>query len=203
MNQSEAYETFFKRLSAELKSPLTLVLTGGAAAFLFGGSRPTLDLDFSAQPSKASAWDETAALLNRMSEELKLPVQYSEDISRWSMISLLDWREHTLLYKKYGKLEVRLLHPKHWSIGKISRGYDTDFEDIKVVLKLKNIPYEEIVPFWAQALRDSEPSSEVFQAKKLIEEFLKDYGKAIWGKDFDAKAALALFADGMAKGKKT
>ena len=199
MSLTRRYEKFFTALNAELESPLTVILTGGAAAYLFGGNRPTLDIDFSVQPSNASTWDRDAAALNRLSAEQGLPIQYGEDISRWSMISLLDWREHTLPYKDYGKLKVRLMHPRHWSIGKVSRGLDTDFEDLEVVLKKKKLKYQDLIPFWAGALRASEASSERFLAKKLIEEFLKTRGEKIWGGAFDKEKAVADFEEALTK----
>ena len=199
MTLIERYDSFFKELGSALNAPLTIILTGGAAAHLLGGSRPTTDLDFSIQPSDKGAWDADAATLNRLSGKHGLPVEYSEDISRWSMISLLDWRDHTLPYKSYGKLTVRLLHPKYWSIGKISRGLQTDFDDLKVILKKRGISADEIVPFWARALRDSEPSSELFLARKMVEDFLAHEGKKTWGRTFDAKGALKLFKDALEK----
>jgi hypothetical protein len=199
MSLTQRYEKFFKALNLELAAPLTMILTGGAAAYLFGGNRPTLDIDFAVQSSNPRTWDKDAESLNRLSAEQGLPIQYGEDISRWSMISLLDWREHTLPYKKYEKLEVRLMHPRHWSIGKISRGLDTDFEDLEVVLKKKKLKYQELIPFWAEALRASEPSSERFLAKKLIEEFLKTRGSKIWGKVFNKEKAVADFQEELAK----
>jgi hypothetical protein len=196
---AQRYEKFFKELGAGLRSPLTIVLTGGAAAHLLGGERPTQDLDFNIQPEDPENWEEDSQTMDRLSAKHHLPLEYSEDISRWSMINLLDWREHTLPYGSYGRLTVRLLHPKYWSIGKISRGLQTDFEDLVVILKKFKLGADELIPFWAQALRSSERSSELFIARKMIEDFLRQEGRKIWGPGYDPVAALKSFKGALEK----
>jgi hypothetical protein len=199
MTLTQRYEKFFDELGSKLLSPLSIILIGGAAAHLLGGDRPTQDLDFNIQPSNRNTWDKDAETMNLLSKQHQLPVEYSEDISRWSMIDLLDWRDHTLPYGRYSKLTVRLLHPKYWSIGKISRGQQSDFDDLVAVFKKHKLSPEELIPLWAKALRSSELSSELSIARKMIEDFLAKDGKLAWGKDYDSKKALKQFASALEK----
>ncbi len=73
-------------------------------------------------------------------DETGIQANYAEDIDRWGMVTLLDYRNNTKLYKKYGKLALWVLDPAYWSIGKMTRFIDPDIQDMIQVFRKKKDP---------------------------------------------------------------
>src|SRR5207244_1888765 len=84
-------DRFFRELDRKIETPIQVLITGGAAAILFGGSRATHDIDFevvvkvSAQKS-AGAWSKLQIALDETARLTGISPQYSDDIDRWSSI---------------------------------------------------------------------------------------------------------------------
>ncbi len=190
-----AIDRFFRLLAEEFGKPATVVITGAAAGSLWGHIRPSRDIDFGITLTSRhpAIWNLFQAAVDRASRQTGIQGNYAEDIDRWSSISFLDWRRHTLAYRRFGKLRVRLLDPAYWSIGKLGRYFDLDVHDLVTVLKRKRLPLLRVLRLWAKALRASPRSSAVFQFRTQVEHFLRLYGRTIWGRRFDYEAALRLF----------
>lgn len=186
MNQKQI-DRFFKLLSDNLtgiKGEIKIILTGAAAGSLMGSVRPSLDIDFAAICSKED-FEKLETAIKNVSEITAIPVNYSEDIDRWSQITFLDYKKHIFPYKTFGNVKVNILSPDYWSIGKISRYLDPDVEDLVKVLKNKKVEPLRLARLWGVALRNSPRSSACFSLRLHVEHFFKTYGGDIWGKGYN------------------
>ena len=190
-----AIDRFFRTLAREFGGPATIIVTGAAAGSLWGHIRPSQDIDFGVQlvGNDPASWERFQAAVNRTVQRTGIQVNYAEDIDRWSSITLLDYRRHTLPYRRVGKLSVKLLDPVYWSIGKLGRYFDLDVDDVVTVLKRKKVPAASALRVWARALRASPRSTAITQFRSQIEHFLRTYGKTIWGRSFDPETAIQRF----------
>ena len=109
------------------------------------------------------------------------------------MISFLDYRKHAILYKKIGSLKVKILAPDYWTIGKMGRFLEIDIQDMIKVIKRKKIKSENLIALWAKALRSSPLSPAKGRFRNNVVFFLKEHGKAIWGKNFNLEEAIKRF----------
>ena len=186
---------FFRTLARELDAPARVIVTGAAAASLWGHARPSLDIDFAITlaPAGRTQWARLEAAVERTTQLTGIGANYAQDIDRWGLISLLDYPRHTHRYWTFDKLEVRLLDPAYWSIGKISRYLDPDVQDLVAVLKGERVPASRLLRLWALALKGSPPSTARALFRRQAEHFLRAYGRGIWGPRFDAEAAIRLF----------
>lgn len=197
MNRSlklEDIDLFFETLSKEWRYSAAILLVGGAVALIMGGERPTLDIDFEVSiTSKPGKWEDFARKASEVKEKLGIGIQFSESAERWSQISFLDYGKHRRPYKKYGKITVNVLEPAYWSIGKVSRYWQRDIEDMQsVFLKEKPDPVQ-LAQLWLKALKDSPASTTLFGVKKQMRHFFETSGPKIWGKALPLVKILALF----------
>lgn len=190
-----AIDRFFRILDKEFDRRATMIVTGAAAGSLWGHVRPSRDIDFGIELAgrNPQGWEAFQAAVERTSRRTGIGVNYAEDIDRWGSISLLDYRRHTVPYRRFGKLSVRLLDPVYWSIGKLGRYFDLDVHDVVAVLRRTRVPALRLIRVWAKALRESPRSPAVFQFRLQVEHFLSAHGCAIWGRRFDARAAIEQF----------
>lgn len=179
-------DNFFNGLSKSFKSKADIILIGGAAAAVLGGARPTLDVDFEARLSNPDEWEIFQQAVNDSVKKSGVNAQFAEEIERWSEITLLDYRQHKKLYKKFGNITVWILDSKYWSIGKIARYWDQDVQDILAVFKIEKPDPRETLQIWKRALGRSPKSSSLFLVKKQIIHFFSTHGKQIWGHKFDS-----------------
>ena len=188
-------ERFFRTLARELDRPARVIVTGAAAGSLWGSIRPSLGIDFAITLLRGSrrGWEEVEGAIARTVKLTGIQAHYAEDIDRWGSISLLDYRRRTTPYRTFGKLAVRLLDPAYWSIGKISRYLEPDVQDLVAVLQRQRIHPPRLIKLWARALRSSPPSTVRAQFRAQAEHFLRTFGRTIWGKRFDADAAIRQF----------
>lgn len=195
MNQNQI-DKFFQALSQRLKEVTTgkikIILTGAAAGILLGGNRPSIDIDFDLNCNKRYLKDVEDAI-KQTSDITGIAVNFSEDIDRWSQITFLDYKKHTIPYKTFGVVEVSILSPSYWSIGKITRYLDTDVDDLVKVLKSNSIPPVELAALLGEALLKSPRSSASFAFRMHVEHFFKTYGKSIWGENYNQNECLEVF----------
>lgn len=186
---------FFRTLAREFNAPARIILTGAAAGSLWGHVRSSQDVDFAVQlPGGHPAdWERFQAAVARAAQATGIQVNYAEDIDRWSSITLLDYRRHATAYRRFGSLDVRLLDPAYWTIGKLGRYFEVDVDDLVAVLKRRRLPVEPLVRLWARALRESPRSAAISQFRAQVEHFLRTYGRALWGARFDPDEAVSRF----------
>jgi len=190
-----AIDRWFRTLAQEFDGSATIIVTGAAAASLWGRVRPSQDIDFGIQLGSRSpaGWERFQKAVRRAVQRTGIQVNYAQDLDRWGSITLLDYRRHTLPYRRFGKLNVRLLDPLYWSIGKLGRYLGLDVDDVVKVLRRRRIPAASVIRVWARALRASPKSTALTQFRIQVEAFLRTYGRAIWGRRFDPEAALRQF----------
>ena len=188
-------DLFFLELSKETNSPTEIILTGAAAGVLYGHVRMSLDLDFEIRPKVQNEayllylYD----LVKKISSRTGIEVNYSEDIGHWSMIDFLEYRDKAIPYKKMGKLDIKLMAPEYWTIGKIARFLEMDTSDIIHVIRKKKIDADRLIQLWARAFKASPLSLTKKQFLDHVNSFIKTYGKRAWGKAFDPEKALVKF----------
>lgn len=188
-------DNFFKALDAELKQEAGIILTGAAAGSIYGSSRPSMDVDFEIKlkDSGAAEWERLESAVKKAVDKTGIYANYSEDIDRWGMITLLDYKKEASLYKKYGKLAVKVLDPAYWSIGKMTRFIDPDIQDMIQVFSKKRTSVPRLAKVWGRALKESPRSAALAGFRRQVEGFFNSYGKKIWGKGFDADKAIEQF----------
>jgi len=188
-------DRFFRMLAKEFGQPATIILTGAAAGSLLGHIRASRDIDFAVQPASRDArtWERFAAAVDRTMRQVGLEANYAEDIDRWSSITLLDYRRHTTAYRRFGALQVRVLEPIYWSIGKLGRYLEIDVHDVVAVLRRRRVPVGRAVTVWGRAVRSSPRSAAMFQFRRQVEHFLRTYGRTIWGTRFNPETAIHQF----------
>lgn len=191
-------DRFFRKLSQRFDRSATIILTGAAAGSLLGRVRPTLDLDFALKlkgPPRAreDKWKAFARAICEVSQQTGIAVQYAEDIDGWSSITFLDYTRRTHLYRRFGKLEVRLLDPAYWAIGKITRYLDPDVRDLIAVIKKQKVSSAQLARVLGRALRHSPRSTACSLFRRHVESFFSTSGRTIWGRQFKPEAAIRLF----------
>ena len=188
-------DAFFRVLAEQWGGKAIVLLTGAAAAAIWGHVRPSVDIDFAVRVRKRGriAWEKLEDAVGRTVRLTGIQANYTEDIDRWGLITLLDYRRHTRPYRRFGALEVRLLDPAYWSIGKMTRYLDPDVRDMVQVFKRQRVPAQRLARLWGKALKRSPRSIALSQFRRQVEHFVRSYGRPIWGREFDAERALRHF----------
>ena len=188
-------DRFFRELDREWKRPAQIILTGAAAGALLGHVRPSMDVDFEIHipKRKKNGVPSLEDAIRCVSDKTGVQVNYSEDISHWSMINFLDYRKKALPYKKIGRLEIKIMSPEYWTIGKMTRYLEIDIQDMVKIIRKREIRPEVLIKLWIKALISSPLSLSLSQFRDHVNDFLKRYGKKIWGKNFEAQRAITLF----------
>ena len=188
-------DRFLATLAGELRVPARAYVTGAAAGALWGRVRPSLDVDLGLELKRKSeaGWEQVDAAVTRTTQLTGIPANVAEDIDRWGMITLLDYRRTSRLYKRFGALEVRLLDPLNWSIGKLTRFLDPDVRDVREVFRRQSVDADAAARLWGRALRASPPSTTQFQFRQNVERFFAREGAAIWGRGWGFESAVAQF----------
>lgn len=189
MNKKQI-ERYFQILGKIYSKKCKIILTGAAAGALYGRIRATMDIDFSAE---AADWENFSKAVEETSVRTGIAAQYAEDIDRWSSITLMDYKRHTFIYGRFGPVEVRLMEPSYWAIGKFSRYLDPDVGDLIKVFRKTGTPWQEAASVAGRALRKSPKSTACLLFRRQAEDFFKRFGKKIWGRDFNVEAAVTLF----------
>lgn len=188
-------DRFFQVLSEQFNDELVVLLTGAAAAAIWGQVRPSVDIDFAVRVRRRDkeTWEKLEAAIERTVKLTGIQANYSEDIDRWGLITLLDYKRRTHPYRRFGRLRVRLLDPAYWSIGKMTRYLDPDVRDMVQVFKRQKVPADRLAHLWGRALKRSPRSAALIQFRRQVEDFLRTYGPTIWGRKFDAGKTMRRF----------
>lgn len=188
---------FFENLNLRVEQPLRILLTGGAAAILQGVERATFDIDFEVAPKKVDDprhdWETIQKAIADTARATGIAPQYSEDIDQWSSIALP--AKDSRLYRRFGKVEVRILNPGLWAVGKLARYLSTDVQDLRIVLKTAKTLPKSMVKLWGTALGISPASSSQATFRKQVENFLDQHAREIWGAHTDSEQLKRLFIE--------
>ena len=189
--QPEDIDHFFKVVSDHIDQPMRVGITGGTAANLFGTVRNTLDIDFEYQSELAL--DKVQHAINQAEQQTGIAAEFADDIDHWGMISLADYRQKLVPYKKIGHVDIYTLSVGHWSIGKLARYFEPDVQDLIQVFKKQNPTLDRLIEIWLNALSLSPKSPAQFEFKRHVVHFIQEHGKGIWGKTFDSETFLKGF----------
>lgn len=187
---------FFAVMARSLTVPVTVVLTGAAGGTLMGAGRPSLDVDFAVvlpRRGRAVPWEVVESAVQAATRQTGIAAQFAEDISRWSMISFLDYTRHTHRYRRFGTVEVRVLDPAYWALGKLARSLELDVQDLVRVLRRAGLAPEPLARLWGRALKASPRSDARWSFRRHVEAFFQRQGPAIWGRAFEPAHAIAAF----------
>lgn len=188
-------EQFFKIIDEEFQQDAKAILTGAAAGTVWGSTRPSIDIDFAIEindPSQAN-WQQLESSIRTAIDKTGIQANYAEDIDRWGMVTLLDYKSRAKLYKKYGKLTLMVIDPPYWSIGKMTRFIDPDIQDMIQVFRKKKIPPAKLAGVWGKALKESPHSTTLTRFRRQVESFFESYGTKIWGGNFNSSKAIRQF----------
>jgi len=172
-----------------------VLLTGAAAGNILGKVRPSTDIDFAIRlkNNNQRSWDHVREAIENTVRLTGINANYIDDIDKWGLISLMDYLKHTIPYEKFGRIKVDILAPTYWSIGKMTRYLAPDIQDMVHVFKKQKVFCGDLTRTWAMALRKSPKSAALFQFRKNVEDFLKNYGQKIWSKQFNVGKAILRF----------
>jgi hypothetical protein len=187
---------FFEEVGRRMPMPVRVLITGGAAAIAFGVARATEDIDFEVEltvsPSKKdAAWQTLESALREAQKLTGITPQFSEDIDRWSSIVLPAKRSKRLW--KLGTVDVHILDPLDWSVGKLARYLASDESDVTEVFKKKRISAARAVRTWGQALGKSPASSAQTFFSNNVKSFLETHAPSLWGRTADPARLFATF----------
>lgn len=186
-------DLYFSELDRILSRPTSVILTGAAAGAIYGNLRHSVDIDFEIRFKRKGKQNEDEIIqdcISEVSSKLGIAANYSDDIGHWSMIDYLNYRQSSIPYKKIGRIDIRLMAPEYWTIGKMSRFMEIDVNDVIQVIKKKRLRSELLIALWARALRASPLSLVKGQFRRNVEIFLKMHGKKLWGNAFDREEAI-------------
>jgi hypothetical protein len=191
-------EHFLGVLARELDRPARAYVTGAAAAALWGRVRPSVDVDLGVEllgprGDRGRSWQAVETAITRTTRLTGIPANVAEDIDRWGMITLLDYRRSSRRYRRFLKLDVRLLHPTNWSIGKLTRFLDSDVRDVTAVFREQQVAPNTAARTWGRALRASPASTAQIQFRRNVEYFFTRHGRSIWGRAFEPAFAARAF----------
>lgn len=191
--QKRQIDFFFRELDKALNIKAQVILLGASAGSLMGHIRPSVDIDFEIRPArKVKDKKDFQEKIMQVSRKAGVAVNFSEDVGHWSMVDYLDYRKTALPYKIFGKLNVKLIAPEYWTIGKMARYYALDAKDMAAIIRKQNLRPLPLVRLWKRAVDSSDLSLELGQFKKHAEHFLKTYGRKLWGKEFESAKIIKL-----------
>jgi len=175
--------------------PVQIILTGGGAAILEGVSRATRDLDFqivlrTRSASRRQAFQDAILHVERATG---IAAQYDAAIETWSSISWPARRPKSFPYKRFGTIDVRVLDPLWWSVGKLTRYLSYDISDVMTVFKHMRISSEQAARAWGQALGRSPLSNAQPIFRRQVLDFFAAHGRRLWGTSFDADTTTRVF----------
>ena len=186
----EKINQFFVALDRELHLPAEVIIIGASAESLMGHVRPSLDIDFEIRAKSGHSGlfrKNVVRAIETAQEKVKIAVNYSENIKGWSMINYLDYRKTAIPYKKIGLLDVKIMAPEYWTIGKMTRFLELDIQDMLKIIKAKNIAPERLRKIWIKAFASSDLSLELGQFKQHVIFFVERHGTGMWGRSFNAE----------------
>ena len=181
-------DLFFRKLGEELDTPCEVILVGASAGSLMGHIRPSFDIDFEIRCRRKTRKLKTLLprVIDQAAEFAGVAVNFSENVGGWSMINYLDYRKTAVVYKKFGKIKVKIIAPEYWTIGKMARFLKLDIEDMVQLVRRKKLKPERLIKIWAKALLSSDLSLELGQFRDHVVYFLKTCSKRIWGKSINS-----------------
>lgn len=145
-------ESFLQRLGERYSEPAILYLLGGGALCFLGSSRRTVDIDYTlahSQSGNEALNHEIETLADELRLELEaVPIEEfvplpegSEDRHRW--------------LGQFNELRVYVYDPYTIAVSKLSRGFESDLQDVVFLLSQQIIALDDL----AQYVEDTIPQA--------------------------------------------
>jgi hypothetical protein len=136
---AERIHQFLTELAIRYTDPAVIVLLGGSALCLLGSERPTLDIDYVGDDLRKS---DLQRVIDQVSDELQIPV---EPVPIEDFIPIPDGADKRRIeIGRFGQIEVFALDPHTIALSKLERGFDSDLEDIRFLLRQNLISITEL-----------------------------------------------------------
>jgi hypothetical protein len=131
--QPELITRFLAKVGERYPHPARLYIFGGSAVVWLGSPRPTVDLDYTAEPSTESLRGILAQTAAEMDVDLEeaIPADFAP--------APVGAEARHKLIGTFGQLQVYLLDPYTQAVMKIARAFETDMEDVAFLLSTRYI----------------------------------------------------------------
>ena len=165
---------FLERLSQEIRSDVTLYLTGGTV-LIYHGIRPaTTDIDFGFDAVDPADREDLPTLAQRVAGS-DIHVQCSEEMAGWSLMPLPGYRERALSLGRYGRLTVKSIHPADLVLAKVHRGYAEDLSDAVALVGHFHLSAETLNARFKEIFADYPSSTEKGEFHRRFDRFLQTF----------------------------
>ena len=141
--------TFLERLGQEYGRPATLYLLGGSALSLLGSPRSTLDIDYDVELPQTELIVLQGAI-NALAAEMHLDVEFVP-LAEFAPLPP-SAHERRRFIGRYGQLDVYIFDLYSIALSKISRGFESDLEDVLYLLKAGLIEFRELKRYFGIVL---------------------------------------------------
>jgi hypothetical protein len=132
---------FLTRLGEICLHPAALYLVGGSALRMLGSLRETLDVDYMIEAPPVAA-EELRQAMTHLAAEMQLDL---EEVPMGDFIPLPPGAyDRRRLVGRFGLLEVYLFDPYSIALSKIARGFESDLEDVLLMLGTGTIEWAEL-----------------------------------------------------------
>lgn len=143
---TDEIKVFLQRLSERYPHPATLYLLGGSALCFLGNPRRTVDIDYTLDSMVPALTEEIETLANEMRLELEaVPIEEFIPLPEGSS-------ERHRWVGQFGVLQVYVYDPYTIALSKLSRGFETDLQDVLFLLKQQVIVLDELASHVKDAL---------------------------------------------------
>jgi len=109
-----------------------------------------LDFQVSFKKKSSSFSQVFQVAIEAVAKETGIAAQYDAAIESWSSISWPQARPKSRLYRNFGPVEVRILDPLWWAVGKLARYLKYDISDLVIVLKATHTKPEVAAKVWGK-----------------------------------------------------
>lgn len=166
-------EAFFHRLGREFPGQTNFYLLGGSALCLLGSTRQTLDIDFTTEMESGSP-QTFEMVVQQVAREMDLDVE-PVPIEAFVPLPPNPFTRRRFI-GRYGQLNVFVYDLYTIALSKISRGFESDFEDVLFLLRKNFINMHELAAYFNQILPDA-PKADIDRKefRRYFDELVKRY----------------------------
>lgn len=136
---AEHIHQFLAELAARYTRPATLLLLGGGALCLLGSERPTADIDYVGDDLRKN---ELQKVIAQLADEQGLIID-PVPISQFVPVPV-DADKRRIFIGRFGQIVVYILDPYVIALSKLDRGFDSDIDDIRFLLRKNLISFEQL-----------------------------------------------------------
>ena len=142
----EEVRNFVNRLSQKYSKQVKLYLIGGSALCFFGSPRRTVDIDCVIDSATKEFKDTIVAVANELQVEVEII-----PIAEFIPLPLNAAARHHHV-EKFGSIEVFIFDPYSIALSKLSRGFDTDIQDVLFLLQRGIITIDILTKFTEEVI---------------------------------------------------